>query len=100
MSSYLDSVIDELDQKLGKRQFYTIRQIASTEIFGSLLGVRKALQTKRLGYVQVSPRRCVIPRAALLNYLSRNSTEMSCEHDSETLRQQIAMKAIKTGNLT
>ena len=81
MPSYLDVVLNELDETFGKQQFYTLRQITSTGIFGSMYGVRKALQEKRLGFVQVSPRRCVIPRAALLKYLSKNSFEMSCKDD-------------------
>lgn len=72
----LDLLIDELTKQLGDRQFYTIRDLKTIGVFGTAQSARKALKNGELAYVKISPRRCVIPRAALLEYLRNNLSEV------------------------
>lgn len=73
----LDLLADEIIQKLGDRHFYTIRDLQILGIFGTAYSARKALRNGSLFYVKISPRRRVIPRAALLDYLRNNFSEIA-----------------------
>jgi len=74
---------DELTKRLGDRHFFTIRDLKDFGFFGSTHSVRKALKVGKLAYIRISPRRCIIPRAAILEYLRNNITggvEQLCKH--------------------
>lgn len=73
----MELLIDELNLKLGDRPFYTISELVSTGIFGSKPGARALLQEGRLTYIKISPRRLVIPRHVVLEFLRNNMTESS-----------------------
>jgi hypothetical protein len=63
MSSHvLDSLVDELENKLGDRSFITVRQLVDCGIYGSMSAARMALADGRLPFVRVSLRRLAIPR--------------------------------------
>lgn len=73
MSAHLmDSLVEELTNKLGDVPFYTLRQLTSIGFFGSMPAARKALQQGRLPFFKISPRRCVITRQSLIDYLEKN----------------------------
>jgi|688.fasta_scaffold04531_18 hypothetical protein len=65
----MDSLVEELTNKLGDRPFYTLRELTSIGFFGSMPAARKALQEGRFPFVKISPRRFVIPRSVILDYL-------------------------------
>lgn len=71
-SDLMDSMIGELDSKLGDLPFYTLRQLTSIGFFGSMPAARAALRKGQLAFVKISPRRFVIPRFVLLEYLHNN----------------------------
>lgn len=71
----IDSLVEELNSKLGNRQFYSLRELTSIGFFGSMPAARMALKEGRLIFVKISPRRLVIPRSVLLEYLRNNVSE-------------------------
>ncbi len=73
----MDLLIEELNQKLGDRPFYTISELVSTGFFGSKPGARALLKEGRLTFIKISPRRLVIPRSVVLEFLRNNITESS-----------------------
>lgn len=80
-SHLLNCLVEELNVKLGDRPFYTLSELKSIGFFGSLPSARRALREKRLAFVKISPRRFVIPRTVLLEYLRNNISE---EVDNDT----------------
>ncbi len=72
MSKLMINLVEELNEKLGNRPFYTLRQLTSIGFFGSMPAARSALKDGRLSFVKISPRRSVIPRGVLLEYLRNN----------------------------
>ncbi len=70
-----DSLVDEINRKLGDQSFYTLRQLISIGIFGSMHSARQAIKQGRLSFIKISPRRCVIQRKTLLDFVSRHSQE-------------------------
>lgn len=75
ITQVMDSLVEELNTKLGNRPFYTLRELTSIGFFGSLSSARMALKDGRLTFVKISPRRLVIPRPVLLEYLRNNMSE-------------------------
>lgn len=73
----INLLIDELTEELGDRHFYTIHDLHTLGFFGTKNAARKALKNGKLAYVKISQRRCVVPRAALLDYLRNNLSEKS-----------------------
>lgn len=71
------SLIDELNETLGDRPFFTTRDLHDLGFFGTLESARLALKDGRLAYIEISPRRRLITRAALLEYLLKNYSEHS-----------------------
>jgi hypothetical protein len=73
MSSQLvDGLVNELNDKIGDRTFFTLSELVLFGLFGSLQAARHALRDGLLPSVRISQRRCVIPRAALINYIRAN----------------------------
>ncbi len=68
----MDQLSEEINKKLGDRPFYTIRQLISIGLFGSMHAARVALKKGQLTFVKISPRRSVIPRSVVLAYLNAN----------------------------
>lgn len=68
-SQLIDELVQEVDKKLGNRSFYTLPQLVSLGLFGTVQTARKALKNGELPFVRPSPRRCVIPRQCLIQYL-------------------------------
>jgi hypothetical protein len=81
----MDSLVKELTNKLGDHPFYTLRQLTSINFFGSMPAARKALQEGRLPFFKISPRRLVVTRQSLIEYLEKNCVQRTCEgtHDSK-----------------
>lgn len=65
----------ELYKELDDRNFFTIDDLITLGVFGSAASARMALKKGKLAFVKISPRRRVIPRAALLSYLQSNFSE-------------------------
>ena len=76
-SLLMNSLVKELNDKLGDRPFYTTRELISVGIFGSIPAAKMALRDGQLSFVKISPRRFVVPRAVLLEFLRNNLTEVS-----------------------
>lgn len=68
----METLVEELNIKLGDRPFYTLRELTSIGFFGSMPAARLALKQGRLTFVKISPRRFVIPRSSVLEYLREN----------------------------
>jgi hypothetical protein len=68
----INLIVEELKKELGDRHFFTIDDLYILGVFGTKYAARMALKNGKLAYVKVSPRRSVIPRAALLEYLRNN----------------------------
>lgn len=76
MTSHLiNSLVEELNIKLGDRPFYTLKQLITIGLFGSMPAARMALHQGHLAFVKVSQRRLVIPRLVLLEYLQKNVSD-------------------------
>ena len=71
-SPLMDSLIEELNKKLGDSPLITTRQLISCGIYGSLSAARQALREGRLPFIKISLRRFVVPREELLNFLLNN----------------------------
>jgi hypothetical protein len=65
-------MIDDIDQKIGNKSFYSVRELVSAGVFGSLSSARRALQGGRLTYIRISQRRFVVQRQELLNFLQKS----------------------------
>lgn len=72
MTTLINLLADELIKQLGERHFYTIRDLKTLGVFGTMYAARKALKSGQLTYLKISPRRTVIPRAVLLDYIRVN----------------------------
>ena len=72
MSKNTKAILAEIDQKIGVKAFYSTRELVTAGIFGSLISARRALQSGRLTYLIISPRRFVVLRPVLLDFLQRN----------------------------
>jgi hypothetical protein len=72
MSQLMDGVVKELNEKIGDRAFFTLAELVSIGLFGTVQTARNALKDGEIPFIRMSERRCVIPRAALLEYLSNN----------------------------
>jgi hypothetical protein len=70
--SEIIKIIDGLDQKIGDHPFYSVRQLVSSGVFGSMASARRALKQGRLSFVKISPRRFVVPRHEILQFLENN----------------------------
>lgn len=64
----------ELDEKIGDQPFFSARQLVTLGVFGSLVSARRALKEGRLSSVKISPRRSIILRHELLNFIQKNLT--------------------------
>lgn len=68
----IDQLIDQLTKQFGDRQFFTIDELHSVGFFGTKHAARASLRKGKLAFVKISPRRRVIPRQVLLDYLRTN----------------------------
>lgn len=71
-SQLIDELIKELNQKIGDRSFFTLPELVSFGLFGTVQTARYVLKESEVPFIRVSKRRCVIPRAALINYIRAN----------------------------
>jgi len=72
MSEIIKEMVENIDQILGNKPFYSVRELVKCGIFGSLVSARRALQGGRLLYVKISQRRFVVIRQELLSFLQNN----------------------------
>lgn len=68
----INLLLNELNKEIGNRRFFTIDDLYNLGVFGTKSSARKALKTRQIAYVKISPRRRVIPLTALLEYLQNN----------------------------
>lgn len=71
-TSCIDLLIEDLNKKLGDRPFYTLRELTLIGFFGSLPAARLALKKGDLVFIKISPRRFIIPRSVVLEYVRKN----------------------------
>lgn len=71
-TSLMGSLVQDLNEKLGDRPFYTLRELTSIGFFGSMPAARQALREGRLPFFKISPRRCVVSRQTVIEYLENN----------------------------
>ena len=74
MTSKTKFVLNELFKEFEDRHFFTIDDLYSFGLFGTKYAVRQALKSGVLPFVQVSKRRRIVPKTALLEYLRINLT--------------------------
>lgn len=65
----INALVEELDRKLGDKPFYSLRELISIGFFGSMPAARMALLKGSLPYIKISPRRSVIPRSSIIEFL-------------------------------
>lgn len=78
--------INKLFQGFENRQFFTIDDLYIFGLFGTKYAARQALNSGVLPFVQVSKRRRIIPKIALLEYLQinlKNQWDISKKHRGE-----------------
>jgi hypothetical protein len=75
VSTIMNSLAEELVKQLGDRQFYTARDLHTFGLFQTLFAAREALKQRKISYIRVTPRRRLIPKAAVLKYLRDNLSE-------------------------
>ncbi len=71
-SQLIDGLVKELNEKIGDRTFFTLPELVSLGLFGSVQAARLALEQGELPSIRISERRCVIPRTALFTYIRNN----------------------------
>lgn len=72
MSQLMDELTKELNEKIGNRAFFTLPELVSLGLFGTVQTARQALTEGNLPFIRMTERRCVIPRAGLLDYIRSN----------------------------
>lgn len=86
MRSKSNFIINKLFQEFENRHFFTIDDLYIFGLFGTKYAVRQALNSGVLPFVQVSKRRRIVPKIALLEYLQinlKNQREVSKKHRGE-----------------
>ncbi|MEI8329826.1 MAG: hypothetical protein WCG14_07515 [Chlamydiia bacterium] len=86
MTSKTKFVLDELFKEFKDRHFFTIDDLYIFGLFGTKYAARQALNSGILPFVQVSKRRRIIPKIALIEYLQinlKNNWEASKKHRGE-----------------
>lgn len=78
---HIDSLVEELTKRLGDLAFYSLGQLTSIGFFGSMPAARKALHDGRLTFYKVSPRRWVVSRQSLIQYLEKNCVQATVQND-------------------
>jgi hypothetical protein len=78
----MDSLVEELNEKLGNRPFYTLTELVSIGFFGSMTGARAFLRLGRLPHIKISPRRCVIAREHVIVFIKENFHDKSGNLDN------------------
>ena len=72
MISKMNCLMDGLVKEFDDRHFFTIDDLYTFGLFGTKYAARKALNSGQISFVQISKRRRIIPRPALLDYLRNN----------------------------
>ncbi len=72
MTSKSIFIINKLFQEFENRHFFTIDDLYIFGLFGTKYAARQALKSGVLPFVQVSKRRRIVPKIALLEYLQIN----------------------------
>lgn len=75
MSELTKAMLETIDQKIGDKSFYSVKELVTVGVFGSLVSARRALKKGCLPYIRVSQRRFVVLRPALLHFLQNNFAE-------------------------
>ena len=86
MTSKSNFVVNKLFQGHENRHFFTIDDLYIFGLFGTKYAARQALNSGILPFVQVSKRRRIIPKIALIEYLQinlKNNWEASKKHRGE-----------------
>jgi hypothetical protein len=86
MKSKSNFIINKLFQEFENRHFFTIDDLYIFGLFGTKYAVRQALNSGLLPFVQVSKRRRIVPKIALLEYLQinlKNQREVSKKNRGE-----------------
>ncbi|EKE08559.1 MAG: hypothetical protein ACD_17C00102G0005 [uncultured bacterium] len=74
MTSKTKFVSDEFFKEFKDRHFFTIDDLYIFGLFGTKYAVRQALDSGVLPFIQISKRRRIVPKIALLEYLRINLT--------------------------
>lgn len=64
--------INDLIEELGESQTVTIQQLVKIGLFGTPQSARQALRSGRLPHIKISPRRCLIAREHLIQFIKEN----------------------------
>ena len=83
----INILIDELTKQLGDRHFYTIHDLHAGGLFKTKQSARNALKNGKIAHIKISPRRTLIPRSALVDYL-RDNIKVNFSSTKEELCQR------------
>lgn len=72
-----ESLIEEFETLLGNKPYFTAKQLIELNIFGSQSAAIAALNRGTLPSIQISSKRRVIPRSAVIQYFRHNLMETS-----------------------
>ncbi len=79
MSIKTESLIQEFENFLGKKPYFTTNQLIEIGLFGSASAANAAIKRGSLPTIKISPKRTVIPRSAVLEYFRNNLTAGSVQ---------------------
>jgi hypothetical protein len=71
-----DQLIKDFIDKLGNNDFVRKQTLINIGLFGSMVGVDKALKAGLIPYIKVSPNRTLVLRAGVVEYIKRS---LKCE---------------------
>lgn len=72
MVKSLESLIhEELEQLVPQKPFFSPLDISDLVIFGSLSNVYKILNSGEITYLRTSPKKIIVPRHAIVEYLRK-----------------------------
>ena len=76
----IETLVREFDELLGKKPYFTAKQLIDLGLFGSVSAASKALKRKDIPSIKVSEKRSVIPRSAVLKFFKENlDSKNTCE---------------------
>ena len=71
-TSQIDNLVQEFDELLGKKPYFTLTQLIELGLFGSSAAAATALKRGILPCIKMGPKRTVIPRSAVLGFFKEN----------------------------
>lgn len=81
-----ESLIQEFEQLLGKKPYFTTAHLIQIGLWGSATAATAALKRGDVPSIKVSPKRTVIPRSAALAYFRKNLIQNNISREENTMQ--------------